>query len=127
MHRRRYRGGRTTFICITALSVALVLTGALCVFAALPAGAAETAQGVGATAAPLDGLGYGLGFLGMALSTGLACVGAGVALGSVGSAALGLLGEQPEAIGKTLIYVGLAESVAIYGIVISIMIFTKLA
>jgi V/A-type H+-transporting ATPase subunit K len=69
----------------------------------------------------------GMGFIGMALATGLACVGAGIAVGSVGSAAIGLVGEQPGAIGTTLIYVGLAEGVAIYGIVISMLILSKLA
>jgi V/A-type H+-transporting ATPase subunit K len=48
-------------------------------------------------------------------------------VGSVGAAALGLVGEQPGAIGTTLIYVGLAEGVAIYGIVISMLIFGRMS
>lgn len=67
----------------------------------------------------------GLGFIGAALSTGLACVGAGVAVGSVGSSALGAVSEDPKLLGKTLIYVGLAEGIAIYGLIISIMILNK--
>lgn len=67
----------------------------------------------------------GLGFIGAAISTGLACVGAGVAVGSVGSSALGAVSEDPKLLGKTLIYVGLAEGIAIYGLIISIMILNK--
>jgi len=64
----------------------------------------------------------GLGYIAAALSTGLACLGAGYAVGVVGSAALGAVSEDPKILGKTLIFVGLAEGVAIYGLVISIMI-----
>ncbi|PKM48156.1 MAG: ATPase, partial [Firmicutes bacterium HGW-Firmicutes-6] len=56
----------------------------------------------------------------------LACVGAGYAVGVVGSAALGAVSEDPKILGKTLIFVGLAEGVAIYGLVISIMIIGSL-
>mgnify|MGYP001160569072 CR=1 FL=1 len=71
-------------------------------------------------------LGDGLGFLAASLSTGLACIGSGVAVGSVGSAALGAVSEDPKILGKTLIFVGLAEGIAIYGLIISIMILGRL-
>lgn len=61
-------------------------------------------------------------FLAAALSTGLATIGAGYAVGAVGSSALGAVSEDPKILGKTLIYVGLAEGIAIYGLIISIMI-----
>lgn len=70
--------------------------------------------------------GAGLGYLAAALSTGLATIGTGVAVGSVGSAALGAVSEDPKMLGKTLIYVGLAEGIAIYGLIISIMILSSL-
>ncbi|MGV8907292.1 MAG: ATP synthase subunit C [Acetobacterium sp.] len=68
----------------------------------------------------------GLGYIAAALSTGFACIGAGYAVGVVGSAALGAVSEDPKILGKTLIFVGLAEGVAIYGLVISIMILGSL-
>jgi len=68
----------------------------------------------------------GLGYIAAALSTGLACAGAGYAVGVVGSAALGAVSEDQKILGKTLIYVGLAEGVAIYGLIISIMIIGSL-
>lgn len=70
------------------------------------------------TAASVDGLRY----VGAALSTGLAAVGAGIATGSAASAALGALSENEGIMGKALIFVALAEGIAIYGLVISIMI-----
>ena len=68
----------------------------------------------------------GLGYLAAGLSTGLATIGAGFAVGSVGSSALGAVSENPKILGKTLIFVGLGEGIAIYGLIISIMILSKL-
>ncbi len=68
----------------------------------------------------------GLGLVGMALSTGLACIGAGYAVGTVGSSALGAISEDPKMMGKSLIFIGLGEGIAIYGLIISIIILGKL-
>jgi V/A-type H+-transporting ATPase subunit K len=68
----------------------------------------------------------GLGYLAAALSTGLATIGAGYAVGAVGASALGAVSEDPKILGKTLIFVGLAEGIAIYGLIISILIIGKL-
>lgn len=64
----------------------------------------------------------GLKYIGMALSTGLACIGAGYSVGAVGSSAIGAISENPKLLGKTMIYIGLGEGIAIYGIIISILI-----
>ncbi|HSG28188.1 MAG TPA: ATP synthase subunit C, partial [Candidatus Krumholzibacterium sp.] len=66
------------------------------------------------------------GFAAAAFSTAIGSVGAGVAVAYVGSAALGAIGEKPELAARALIYVGLAEGIAIYGLIISIMILTKI-
>lgn len=68
----------------------------------------------------------GLGFIAASLSTGLACLGAGYAVGAVGSSALGAVSEDPAMLGKTLIFVGLAEGIAIYGLVVGILLLNKL-
>ncbi|MGC9360375.1 MAG: ATP synthase subunit C [Anaerolineae bacterium] len=62
--------------------------------------------------------------LGAALATGLACIGAGIAVGIAGAAAIGGITEKPELLGRTLIFVGLAEGIAIYGLIISFLILT---
>lgn len=79
-----------------------------------------------ANAAAAGDTGSGLGFIAAGLSTGLAAIGAGYAVGAVGSSALGAVSEDPKILGKTLIYVGLAEGIAIYGLIISIMILQRL-
>lgn len=68
----------------------------------------------------------GLGLLAAGLSTGLATIGAGIAVGISGSAALGAISEDPGLLGKTLIFVGLAEGIAIYGLIVSILILGRL-
>lgn len=68
----------------------------------------------------------GLGYIAAALSTGLATIGAGYAVGVVGSSALGAVSEDASILGKTLIFVGLAEGIAIYGLIVSILILGRL-
>ena len=60
--------------------------------------------------------------LAAALATGLASIGAGIAVGMAGAAAIGAIAEKPELVGRTLIFVGLAEGIAIYGLIISFII-----
>ncbi len=61
-------------------------------------------------------------YLAAALSTGIACVGAGIAVASAASAAIGALSEDSSVMGKALIFVALAESIALYGLLISFSI-----
>jgi len=63
--------------------------------------------------------------LAAAFSTGLACIGAGVAVGGTGAAAIGAIAEKPEAFGRSLIFVGMAEGIAIYGLVISFLVLNR--
>jgi len=60
--------------------------------------------------------------LAAALATGLACIGAGIAVGGSGAAAVGATAEKPESFGRALIFVGLSEGIAIYGLMISFII-----
>ncbi|MGB5823810.1 MAG: ATP synthase subunit C [Proteocatella sp.] len=103
------------------------LVANISLFAPLAAGAIllmipEIANAATATSADASGMGY----LAAALSTGLATIGAGYAVGSVGSAALGAVSEDQKILGKTLIFVGLAEGIAIYGLIVSILILGRL-
>ncbi|MCI8495990.1 MAG: ATPase [Lachnospiraceae bacterium] len=61
-------------------------------------------------------------YLAAALSTGMSCIGAGIAVASAASAALGALSEDSSIMGKALIFVALAESIALYGLLISFSI-----
>lgn len=79
-----------------------------------------------ATSSADAGLATGLGYLAAALVTGLSCIGGGIAVASAASAALGAISEDQSILGKSLIFVGLAEGVALYGLIISFMIIGKL-
>ncbi|ADZ83087.1 MULTISPECIES: ATP synthase subunit C [Cellulosilyticum] len=100
----------------SAMVVAFVVVGADQVVLAATAETANTAAATGLS------LGDGFKYLAAALSTGLATIGTGVAVGSVGSSAIGAVSEDPTILGKTLIFVGMAEGIAIYGMIISILI-----
>jgi V/A-type H+-transporting ATPase subunit K len=87
-----------------------------------PAGAAATADVRDSAAAPEDA---GLIYLAAAIAVGLSSLGAAWAVSSVGTAAMGAISEKPELSGRALIYVGLAEGIAIYGLIVAIMILGK--
>ena len=61
-------------------------------------------------------------FIAAAVATGLSTIGAAIAVGLVGSSAMGAMSERPEMAGRALIFVGLAEGIAIYGLIVAIMI-----
>jgi V/A-type H+-transporting ATPase subunit K len=63
--------------------------------------------------------------LAAAIATGLATVGAGIAVSATGAAAVGAIAEKPESFGRSLIFVGLAEGIAIYGLIISFMLLQR--
>ena len=71
-------------------------------------------------------VGTGLAIIGVGLPTALSTLGAGYAVASIGAAALAVLAERPEIFGRTLIYLGLAEGLAIYGLVVSILLLDKI-
>ncbi|MEM2338819.1 MAG: ATP synthase subunit C [Nitrososphaerales archaeon] len=61
-------------------------------------------------------------FISMATSVGVASVGAGYALGKTGAASIASITEKAELFGRTIIYVGMAEGIAIYGLLVSFLI-----
>ncbi|HIX60257.1 MAG TPA: ATP synthase subunit C [Candidatus Blautia gallistercoris] len=72
------------------------------------------------------GLATGLGYLGAALVTGLSGIGSGIAVASSASAALGAISEDGSLFGKSMIFVAMAEGIALYGLIISFMILGQL-
>lgn len=84
--------------------------------------AAETAGGLVTS----DGFATGMGYLSAALAVGLSGIGGGIAVASSASAALGALSENDGVFGKALIFVGMAEGVALYGLLIAFMIISGL-
>ena len=78
------------------------------------------ASSVQAAAGSEGTLATGMGYIAAALVTGLSCIGGGIAV------ALGAISEDQSILGKSLIFVGLAEGVALYGLIISFMILGQL-
>ncbi|MBQ8170459.1 MAG: hypothetical protein IJZ95_00575 [Oscillospiraceae bacterium] len=97
-----------SFIGVMALMTIMPMTGAFA--------AGETA------AVAADGFTEGMKYLAAALSTGMATIGTGIAVGSAAPAAIGAVSENDKAFTKALIFVALGEGVAIYGLLISILI-----
>ena len=113
----RIRGVAVWFVAASILSVVATV-----LFWWSPVTAAETS----ASGTPLPPAALSWGFLAAALATGLSSLGAGIAVAAVGSAAIGALAEKPELLGRALIMVGLAEGIAIYGLIISILILNRI-
>ncbi|HJJ04741.1 MAG TPA: ATP synthase subunit C [Clostridiaceae bacterium] len=67
----------------------------------------------------------GTSLIAAALAVGLAAIGSGIAVAVVASSAVGAISENPSLLGKTVIFAGLAEGIAIYGLIVSIMILSK--
>ena len=71
-------------------------------------------------------LATGMGYIGAALVTGLSGIGSGIAGASSASAALGAISEDGSLFGKSMIFVAMAEGIALYGLIISFMILGRL-
>lgn len=109
-------------ICLFAaafLGVLIFQIGGLAVNAAETAAEATTNDFAGSLA-------QGLGFISAAVATSASALGAGYAVAAAAPAAIGAISENSENFGKAMIFVALAEGVAIYGLLISILIINKL-
>lgn len=117
---RKYRGvkaKRALGANIASFFACLVLASVLGMGGAASAvGEAETA------AAAASGLADGLRFIGAGLAVGLSGIGGGIAVSASAAAALGAISENEKAFGKSLIFVGLAEGVALYGLIIALLL-----
>ncbi len=84
------------------------------------------AAGDEAAEVALDEGWLGLAYISAALAVGLACIASAFAVARIGSAGIGAMSENTELTGRVLIFLGLAEGIAIYGLIIAIMILNKL-
>ena len=121
-----YTGKKTKDRYKKSLTTNLVFVVAGILIAIVLAYNPEVASASTGAAAETAGLATGLGYIAAALATGLSCVGGGIAVASAASAALGAISEDGSIFGRSLIFVGLAEGVALYGLIISFMILGQL-
>jgi V/A-type H+-transporting ATPase subunit K len=109
-----------------------LVLGALAIFSVLMtlvllAMPAALAQEVAAPVAAIDPEALAWAVVAAALATAVSAIGAAIAVARVGTAAVGALAEKPELFGRLLIFVGLAEGIAIYGLIVSILILNRVA
>jgi V/A-type H+-transporting ATPase subunit K len=109
------QGGRKVFMAALLAVIVLSAFGAQACLAA----DAETAAKVVTTFGDNSSLG-----LAAAIVVGLSCLAAGLAVGRVGAAALGAASERPELLMKSLLFVALAEGIAVLGLIMGIMLWT---
>ena len=124
IYRRVRRGhrGKAPLIANLCSFFGVVLAGAVFCLSQGAAAASETAT----VAAGSDGLATGMGYIAAALAVGLSGIGGGIAVAASAAAALGAISENETVFGKSLIFVGLAEGIALYGLLIGFMIISKL-
>jgi len=120
MYYARKKGKKVKF----ALIANIVSFFAFCVIAS-GLGIGQSAMAAEATAAAA-GASNGIGLIAAALATGMSCIGAGIAVAAAASSALGAISENEGVFGKALIFVALAEGVALYGLLISFQILSKI-
>ncbi|NLC93182.1 MAG: ATPase [Treponema sp.] len=99
------------FLCVLAIL-------AFCSIAAVAAESADSTTATEVSAKSSSGVKY----LAAALAVGLACIGGGMAVGKIGAAAMGAMSENAELSGKALPFVGLAEGICLWGMLVGVLI-----
>lgn len=98
-----------------------VAAGALLAIVLVLAGVVDPAQAATVAAKP----GAGDAYIGAGIAVAGSTLGAGVAVSYTGSAALAAIAERPDMLGRSLVIVGLAEGIAIYGLIIGVLLIGK--
>jgi V/A-type H+-transporting ATPase subunit K len=105
---------------VTVLALAAILAlGLTMLLLQMGPAAAETVRGASDPAVMQWAM------IAAAIAAGLSTLAAGYAVAVVGSAAVGALAEKPELLGRVLILVGLAEGIAIYGLIVAVLILNR--
>lgn len=123
------RHGRSGMFILAAMG-GLLMVGAVALLAAAltagPAAAAGTAAAAGVKVAASAAASSNTGaLLGAAIAVAGSTIGAGIAVAYAGAAALAVMSERPELFGRAMVIVGLAEGIAIYGLIIGIILIGK--
>lgn len=116
--RKRTKGTlKATLACNAFFFFATLILADILLFS----GKVSAAEAEGVITAASNGT-EGWKYMAAALSTGLSCIGGGIAVASAASAALGAMSEDSSIMGKALIFVALAEGIALYGLIVSFTI-----
>jgi V/A-type H+-transporting ATPase subunit K len=96
-----------------------IAVGALAVLVALLLGVVDPAQAQTEAAAQPD---RWAPLLAAGIAVAGSAIGAAIAVAYTGAAALAVISEKPEMFGRAMVIVGLAEGIAIYGLVVAIIL-----
>jgi len=121
------RRGRAGLYILAAIGAVLMIGAVVLLVAALTAGPAGAAVAVGTAkaAAAAPGTSSTAALLGAAIAVAGSTIGAGIAVAYAGAAALAAMSERSELFGRAMVIVGLAEGIAIYGLIIGILLIGK--
>jgi len=114
-------------IAFSVIAAILIIVGAIVVIspfglmAQQEAQQAEMEQGNN-----LSGSAVGMAFLAAGLALGISVIGAAIALSKIGSAAVASIAEKPEITGRVIVFAGLAEGLAIWGLIVAVLILGKI-
>lgn len=117
------RRGRPALHLVLATNGVLLLAALVLVLAAVtaePSSASTLAQATATTPAA-----NGSALIGAAIAVAGSSIGAAIAVAYTGSAALAAMSERPELFGRAMVIVGLAEGIAIYGLIVSVILIGK--
>ncbi len=103
------------------LVIALVIVGIGLLWLASPQSVFAAAPAQAGTTKPFDQYAS----IGAAIAVGIATLAAGIAVSNTGAAALGAIAERPETFGRALVFVGLAEGIGIYGLIVAVLILNR--
>ncbi len=117
------RHGRRGGYVLAGVSV-VVLAAAVALLAVVAGPAGVSSAATAATAATATGS-NSAALIGAAIAVTGSTIGAGIAVAYVGAAALAVMSERPEQFGRSMVIVGLAEGIAIYGLIIGIILIGK--
>jgi V/A-type H+/Na+-transporting ATPase subunit K len=116
--RRAPRAGMRWLIRVNVTFAGAALLGLVLMLA----GVVDPAQAAATTAA---GRSSGDAFIGAGIAVAGSTIGAGIAVSYTGAATLAAIAEKPEMLGRSLVIVGLAEGIAIYGLIIAVILIGK--
>jgi V/A-type H+-transporting ATPase subunit K len=120
------RHGRRAGYLLAGVSVVVLVAAVVLLAVAVgPAGAAVGAGAAKAAATAAGSGGSSAALIGAAIAVAGSTIGAGIAVAYVGAAALAAMSERPELFGRAMVIVGLAEGIAIYGLIVGIILIGK--
>jgi V/A-type H+-transporting ATPase subunit K len=119
----RSRRPGTTLRVLAAAGAVLLVAGTVVGAVALTAGSALADAGPAAQTETGTGAGVGgMALLAAAIAVAGSSIGAAIAVAYTGAAALAAMSERPEMFGRAMVIVGLAEGIAIYGLIVAIIL-----